>query len=175
VIYRLGSRCIETQGAEFYVAPSADVIGSVRLGRWASVWFGAVLRGDCDWIELGEGTNVQDGSVLHTDPGRALSLGDNVTVGHLVHLHTCTIGNDCLIGNGAMVLDRAVIGSETIVAARTLIPPDKVIPSGVVIMGSPAKVVRELTDKDRERVRRASQHYVQNAKRYRDELAGVNL
>jgi carbonic anhydrase/acetyltransferase-like protein (isoleucine patch superfamily) len=151
------------------------VIGSVRLGRWASVWFGAVLRGDCDWIELGEGTNVQDGSVLHTDPGRALSLGDNVTVGHLVHLHTCTIGNDCLIGNGAVVLDRAVIGSGTIVAARTLIPPDKVIPSGVVIMGSPGKVVRELTDKDRERIRRASQHYVQNAKRYRDELAGVNL
>ena len=175
MIYRLGSRCVETKGEEFYVAPSADVIGSVRLGRWASVWFGAVLRGDCDWIELGEGTNVQDGSVLHTDPGRALSLGDNVTVGHLVHLHTCTIGNDCLIGNGAVVLDRAVIGSGTIVAARTLIPPDKVIPSGVVIMGSPGKVVRELTDKDRERIRRASQHYVQNAKRYRDELAGVNL
>ena len=170
MIYRFGTRRIETVGDEFYVAPSADVIGSVRLGRWASVWFGAVLRGDSDWIELGDGTNVQDGSVLHTDAGIPLVLGRDVTVGHAAFLHACTVGDDCLIGSRAMVMDRVVIGANTVVAAGTFIPPGKVMPSGVVLMGSPAKVVRELTDKDRELIRESGQHYIKAARRYRTEL-----
>jgi carbonic anhydrase/acetyltransferase-like protein (isoleucine patch superfamily) len=170
MIYRLGTRRIETVAEEFYVAPSADVIGSVRFGRWASVWFGAVLRGDNDWIELGDGTNIQDGSVLHTESGIALELGRDVTVGHLAFLHACTVGNNCLIGNGAMIMDRAVIGSNTIVAAGAFIPPGKIMPDGVVIMGSPGKIVRELTAKDQELIRQGARHYIHNARRYRSEL-----
>jgi carbonic anhydrase/acetyltransferase-like protein (isoleucine patch superfamily) len=169
MIYRLGDRCIQTVGEEFYVAPSADVIGNVRLGRWASVWFGAVLRGDNDWIELGDGTNVQDGSVLHTDEGTPLVVGRNVTIGHRTLLHKCSIGDDCLIGNGAMILDRAVIGAHTVVAAGAFVPPGKIIPGGVVIMGSPAKVVRQLAPKDRKLIERGAQHYIDNARRYRTE------
>lgn len=174
MIYTLGDRRIETVGDEFFVAPSADVIGTVRLGRWASVWFGAVLRGDNDWIELGESTNVQDGTVMHTDSGVPLVLGKNVTVGHKAFLHACTVGDNTMIANGAMILDRATIGSNTIVAAGAFVPPGKTIPDGVVVMGSPAKVVRELTDKDRLLIAGAAHHYVENARRYRDQLTVVS-
>jgi carbonic anhydrase/acetyltransferase-like protein (isoleucine patch superfamily) len=170
MIYSLDDRHIETIGNEFYVAPSADVIGTVRLGRWASVWFNAVLRGDNDWIELGEGTNVQDGSVMHTDSGVPLVLGKNVTVGHVAFLHACTVGDNTMIANGARVLDRAKIGSNTIVAAGAFVPPGKTIPDGVVVMGSPAQVVRELTDKDRMLIAGAAHHYQENARRYREQL-----
>jgi carbonic anhydrase/acetyltransferase-like protein (isoleucine patch superfamily) len=170
MIYRLGERHIETVGEEFFIAPSADVIGSVRLGRWASVWFGAVLRGDNDWIEIGEGSNVQDGTVMHTDAGKALIVGRDVTIGHQAFLHQCTVGDHCLIANGAMVLDHAVIGSNTIVAAGAFVPPGKTIPSGVVVMGSPAKVVRELTEKDQATIRAGAMYYVENARRYREQL-----
>jgi carbonic anhydrase/acetyltransferase-like protein (isoleucine patch superfamily) len=170
MIYRLAEHRVETVGDEYYVAPSADVIGMVRLGKWASVWFGAVLRGDNDWIQLGDSTNVQDGSVLHTDHGLPLVLGNNVTVGHRAFLHACTVGDNCMIANGAMVLDGAVIGSNTVIAAGALIPPGKVIPSGVVMMGSPAVVARPLADKDIERIRLAAAGYVQNAQRFRREL-----
>jgi carbonic anhydrase/acetyltransferase-like protein (isoleucine patch superfamily) len=173
LIYRLGERCIETVGDQFFVAPSADVIGSVRLGRWASVWFGSVLRADNDWIELGDGTNVQDGCVIHVDPGAPTIIGRDVTVGHQVTLHSCTIGDESLIGNGAIVMDRAVIGSHTLVAAGAFVPPGKVIPSGVVVMGSPARVVRELTDKDREMIRHGTQSYQANAQRFKKELQGL--
>jgi carbonic anhydrase/acetyltransferase-like protein (isoleucine patch superfamily) len=173
MIYRLGESSIETVGEEFYVAPTAAVIGKVRLGRWASVWFGAVLRGDTDWIELGDGTNVQDGSVIHTDQGAPLVVGRNVTIGHMALLHTCTIGDDTLIGNGAMVMDGALIGSNTIVAAGAFIAPGKIVPDGVVVMGSPATVVREVTEKDRERIRLGGEHYIANARRYRKELQPV--
>ena len=170
MIYTLGSRSIETSGDDYFIAPSADVIGSVRLGRWASVWFGAVLRGDSDWIELGEGTNVQDGSVMHTDPGVPLIIGPHSTIGHKAFLHSCTVGDHSMIANGAMVLDGARIGSYSIVAAGAFVPPRKTIPDGVVVMGNPAKVVRELTDKDREMLTHAAHHYVENAQRYRREL-----
>jgi carbonic anhydrase/acetyltransferase-like protein (isoleucine patch superfamily) len=170
MIYSLGSRRLETAGEDYFVAPSADVIGTVRLGRWASVWFNAVLRGDNDWIELGEGTNVQDGSVMHTDANTPLIVGPHCTVGHRAFLHACTVGEHSMIANGAMVLDHAKIGSYTIVAAGAFVPPRKVIPDGVVVMGSPAQVVREVTDKDRELLFRAASHYVENAQRYRREL-----
>lgn len=170
MIYRLGERRIETVGDEYFVAPSADVIGSVKLGRWASVWFGCVLRGDNDWIEIGDGSNVQDGTVMHTDAGKRLVVGQNVTIGHNAFLHACTVGENCLIANGAMLLDDVVVGSNTIVAAGAFVPPGKTIPSGVVVMGSPAKVVRELSDSDRERIAYGARHYQENAKRFRAQL-----
>ncbi|MET0497270.1 MAG: gamma carbonic anhydrase family protein [Steroidobacteraceae bacterium] len=170
MIYSLGARHLETVGEEYFAAPSADLIGSVRLGRWASVWFNAVLRADNDLIELGEGTNVQDGSVLHTDDGVPLIVGANCTVGHKAFLHACTVGEHSLIANGAMVLDGAKIGSFTIVAAGAFVPPRKVIPDGVVAMGSPAKVIREVTQKDRELLINSALHYQENARRYRREL-----
>lgn len=170
MIYSLGEQQLATVGDDFFIAPSADVIGSVRLGRWASVWFNAVLRGDSDWIELGDGTNVQDGSVLHTDKGTHLVLGAHCTVGHKAFLHSCRVGEHSMIANGAMVLDGAQIGNFTIVAAGAFVPPRKVIPDGVVVMGSPAKVVREITDRDRELLTWSAEHYEQNAQRYRREL-----
>jgi carbonic anhydrase/acetyltransferase-like protein (isoleucine patch superfamily) len=170
MIYQLGERRIETVGEEYFVAPSADVIGSVKLGRWASVWFGAVLRGDNDWIEIGDGTNVQDGTVMHTDAGIRLTVGRNVTIGHRAFLHACTVGDDCLIANGAMLLDGVVVGANTIVAAGAFVPPGKTIPSGVVVMGSPAKVVRELTQEDRARIVRGAALYQENAKRFKAQL-----
>ena len=170
MLYSLCERRPLTIGEEYYVAPSADVIGSVRLGRWASVWFSAVLRGDDEWIELGDGTNVQDGSVMHSDPGSPLILGANCTVGHKALLHSCTVGDYSMVANGAMVLDGAKIGSHTIIAAGAFVPPRKVIPSGVVVMGSPAQVVREITDKDRTMLARTALHYQQNGQRFRREL-----
>src|SRR5262245_1395144 len=125
MIYTLGERRIATVGDEYFVAPSADVIGTVRLGRWASVWFGAVLRGDNDWIEIGDGSNVQDGSVMHTDSGERLIIGANTTIGHKAFLHSCTVGESSMIANGAMVLDGAKIGSYSIVAAGSFVPPRK--------------------------------------------------
>lgn len=170
MIYSLGDRRIEAVGDDYFVAPSADVIGSVRLGRWSSVWFNAVLRGDNDWIELGDGANVQDGSVLHTDTGAPLVLGPSCTVGHKALLHACTVGEHSLIANGAMILDGARIGSFSIVAAGAFVPPRKVIPDGVVVMGSPAKVVREITEKDRQLLADTALHYQENARRYRAQL-----
>ena len=173
MLYSLGERRPVTIGEEYYVAPSADVIGSVRLGRWASVWFNAVLRGDDEWIELGDGTNVQDGSVMHSDPGSPLILCANCTVVHKAFLHSCTVGDHSMVANGAMILDGAQIGSHTIVAAGAFVPPRKVIPSGVVVMGSPAQVVRELNDKDRATLARAASHYQQNGQRFRRELQAI--
>lgn len=173
MIYTLGERRIETVGEEYFVAPSADVIGTVRLGRWASVWFGAVLRGDSDWIEIGDGANVQDGTVIHTDAGVPLVVGANCTIGHKAFLHSCTVGEFSMIANGAMVLDGAKIGSYSIVAAGAFVPPRKTVPDGVVVMGSPAKVVREITDKDRQLLIGSAQHYVKNAQRFRRELAAA--
>jgi carbonic anhydrase/acetyltransferase-like protein (isoleucine patch superfamily) len=173
MIYSLRERKPETLGEDFYVAPTAAVIGSVRLGRWSSVWFGAVLRGDNDWIELGDGTNVQDGTVMHTDAGTPLILGRNVTVGHGAMLHKCRVGDNCLIGNKAMILDGAVVGSHTIVAAGALVPPRKLIPSGVLVMGSPAKVMRDLTDEDRAMIEHGAEHYVLNAQRYKRDLLEI--
>ena len=125
MIYTLGERRLETADDEWYVAPGAQVIGSVRLGSGASVWFNSVLRGDSDWIVIGDGTNIQDGSVIHTDPGEPTLVGRNVTVGHVAFLHGCTIGDGSLIANGARVLDGARIGERCIVAAGALVPPRK--------------------------------------------------
>lgn len=149
-----------------WIAPNATVIGDVRLHDNASIWWNAVLRGDNDPIIIGAHSNIQDGSVLHTDEGVPLTLAENVTVGHLVMLHGCTIGADSLIGIQAVILNHAVIGRECLIGAKTLIPEGKVIPDRSLVLGAPGKVVRSLTDAEVARLHYAAEYYVANARRY---------
>jgi carbonic anhydrase/acetyltransferase-like protein (isoleucine patch superfamily) len=168
-IYTLGDRC-PTLGRDAWIAPNATIIGDVHLGDEASIWWNAVLRADNDRISIGAGSNIQDGSVLHADEGVPLTLGANVTVGHLVMLHGCTIGEQSLIGIKSVILNRAVIGKHCIIGANSLIPEGKVIPDRSLVMGSPGKVVRELSDEEVARLLLAAQGYVANARRYRELL-----
>lgn len=170
MIFSLGERHLRTHSDDYFIAPSASVIGSVELGRETGIWFGTTLRGDMDWIRIGDNTNIQDGSVLHVSKDEPCELGNKVTVGHMCMLHSCFIGDESLIGNGAIVLDRARIGKNVIVAANSMVAPDKEIPDGVVVMGSPAKVVREVTEKDLWLIDMSWKVYVQNARRFRTEL-----
>lgn len=157
-----------------WVADSATVVGRVQLGADSSVWYGAVLRGDNDPIVIGRGSNVQDGSVLHTDIGQPLTVGEDVTIGHQVTLHGCTIGDGSLIGLQAVVLNGARIGRGCLVAAGAVVTEGKSFPDGVLIMGAPAKVVRELSAEQIERVRRGAQHYVEQARRHRAGLQRID-
>jgi carbonic anhydrase/acetyltransferase-like protein (isoleucine patch superfamily) len=150
-----------------YVADSAQVMGNVQLGEHSSVWFGAVIRGDTEHIHIGEGSNIQDGSVLHADFGTPLTIGKRVTVGHKVMLHGCTIGDGTLIGIGAVILNNAKIGKDCLVGAGSLVTEGKVFPDGSVIMGSPAKVVRSLSPEQIQGVHLMAQHYIDNALRYK--------
>jgi len=156
--------------ASAWVAPNATVIGDARLGDNVSIWWNAVLRGDNDPIHIGANSNIQDGSVLHTDEGVPMHIGANVTVGHMVMLHGCTVGDNSLIGIGSVILNRAVIGKHSIVGANTLIPEGKVFPDGVLIVGSPGKVVRELSEEEKARLQKSADHYVDNARRYASRL-----
>jgi carbonic anhydrase/acetyltransferase-like protein (isoleucine patch superfamily) len=169
MIYRLGERQVSLDVSAF-VAPSAEIIGSVVLEENASVWFHVVIRGDNDVITIGRDSNVQDGSVLHTDAGIRLTLGRGVTVGHKVTLHGCEIGDYSLIGMNAVVLNRAKVGKHCLIGANALITEGKVIPDGSVVMGSPGKIVRSITDIERLILEGSAAHYVENAKRYRAEL-----
>ncbi|MBK6747542.1 gamma carbonic anhydrase family protein [Ottowia sp.] len=153
-----------------WIAGSAEVMGNVEIGPDASVWFGCVLRGDTEVMRIGEGTNVQDGSVLHADIGFPLTLGRHVTVGHQVMLHGCTIGDESLIGIGAVVLNGARIGKNCLVGAGSLVTEGKAFPDGSMIMGSPAKAVRQLTPEQIEGLRRSAQHYIDNARRFQATL-----
>ena len=171
-IYRLGEHTPQID-PQSWIAPNATVIGQVVLARNASVWWHCTLRGDTDRLIVGENSNIQDGSVLHTDPGLQLSVGANVTVGHRVTLHGCTIGDGSLIGMGAILLNRSVIGRNSLVGANTLIPEGKVFPERVLIIGSPGKIVRELTDDEVARLPGSAERYVQNWQRYRRELAAI--
>ncbi|QTW20109.1 gamma carbonic anhydrase family protein [Comamonas kerstersii] len=150
-----------------WIADSAQVMGDVQLGADASVWFGTVVRGDTAHITIGEGTNVQDASVLHADEGMPLTIGRHVTVGHQVMLHGCTIGDESLIGIGAIVLNGAKIGKNCLVGAGALVTEGKKFPDGSMIIGSPARVVRQLTPEQIEGLRRSAQHYIHNARRFR--------
>jgi carbonic anhydrase/acetyltransferase-like protein (isoleucine patch superfamily) len=170
VIYVLGERKIQTVGDDYYIAPGATVIGHVRLGAGASVWFNCVLRGDSDWINLGEGTNIQDGTIIHTDEGEPADIGANVSVGHRALLHGCTVGDSTLIANGAMVLDRARIGRHCVIAAGALVPPGKIIPDGSVVMGMPGKIVREVDARDIAMIDAIGKHYRERGPMYRREL-----
>ena len=171
MLYRLGERRPDIADAGTWIADSAEVIGAVRLKDYASVWFNAVLRGDNEWIEIGERSNVQDGSVLHTDPGCPLTVGQNVTIGHKVMLHGCTIGDNTLIGIGSTVLNNAVIPEHCIVGAHALITEGKHFAPGSLILGSPARAVRSLDDKTFAMIRQSADVYVANAERYRRELS----
>lgn len=153
-------------GEGVFVADSAEVIGRVVLGDFASIWFGAILRGDNDLLKIGRHSNVQDGSVLHADPGFPLTIGEHVTIGHQVMLHGCTIGEGSLIGSKAVVLNGARIGKNCLVGAGALVTEGKEFPEGSMILGSPAKVVRQLTPEQITGMQQAAGHYLNNAKRY---------
>lgn len=159
-----------TFAGDYWIADTAVVIGDINLGDKANIWWGAVVRGDNDPINIGANSNIQDGSVLHTDEGVPMNIGANVTVGHMVTLHGCTIGEGSLIGIGSIVLNRAVIGKHSLVGANTLIPEGKTYPERSLIVGSPGKVVRELTDEEVARLQASAEHYVNNAARYRRDL-----
>ena len=156
-----------------WVADSAQVIGRVVLNADTSVWFGAVLRGDSDVLTIGRGTNIQDGSVLHADAGVPLTLGEGVTVGHQVMLHGCTVGDGSLIGIQAVVLNGAKIGRHCLVGAGALVTAGKEFPDGSMIIGSPAKLLRPLTDDEIAGLKRSAEHYVENARRYRAGLRKI--
>ena len=153
-----------------WVADSAQVIGNVELGEGASVWFGAVLRGDNERLTVGPGTNIQDGAVVHSDHGFPLTLGANVTVGHQVMLHGCSVGDGSLIGIQAVVLNGAKIGRNCLVGAGSLVTEGKEFPDGSMIMGTPAVLVRQLTPEQIAAMQRGAPHYVNNAQRYRTGL-----
>jgi carbonic anhydrase/acetyltransferase-like protein (isoleucine patch superfamily) len=165
--YRLDGVGIETVDDDWWIAPTAAVIGRVRLERNASIWWGAVLRGDNELITVGENSNVQDGSVLHTDPGFPLTIGANVTVGHMVMLHGCHIGEGSLIGIGSVILNGTRIGRNCLIGAKTLLGEGKDIPDNSVVMGAPGRVVRQVTPEMAARVAEGVRKYVDNWRRYR--------
>jgi carbonic anhydrase/acetyltransferase-like protein (isoleucine patch superfamily) len=169
MIYSYGDRHLEAEGT-WFVAPSADVIGSVSLGHESSIWFGAVLRGDNDWIHIGAGTNVQDGSIIHVDPGVPVIIGKDVTIGHGVLLHGCHVGDGALIGNRATVLDGARIGAGSLIGAGALVTPRTEIPPGSVVMGAPGKVVRQVQPRDLEWITRGCEAYKVKAREYAGKL-----
>lgn len=168
--YSLGDFRVETH-PDSWVAPNATLIGKVKLEQGASVWFNAVLRGDNELILIGKNSNVQDGTVMHSDPGYPLTIGTGVTIGHNVMLHGCTVGDHSLIGINAVILNGAKIGKHCIIGANALIGEGKEIPDGSLVMGSPGKVVRELTDEQKQKLEASAAHYVQNAQRYARDLA----
>ncbi len=174
MIYQLNHQ-IPKIDKDAYVAPSADVIGSVILEAEASVWFGAVLRGDNDVITVGARSNVQDNSVIHVDKGAPVSVGSDVSIGHSVVIHGCSIGDRSLIGNGAVILDFAEIKEDCLVGAGALVTPGKTFPARSLIVGAPARVARELNDEEIAQLRANVDSYLSKKKRYRSELAPVNL
>ena len=151
---------------ENWVAPNATIIGDVTLEKNSSVWFNAVIRGDNENIHVGEGSNVQDGSVLHTDPGCPLQIGKDVTIGHIVMLHGCTIGDNSLIGIGAVILNNAKIGKNCIIGAKALITENKEIPDNSLVVGAPGRVIKKLTDEQIRQITENAKHYQDNWKRY---------
>lgn len=173
MIYALGDKQVQAAPGA-WVAPGSHVIGDVVLGRNSSVWFNAVVRGDCDKIVIGEGSNIQDGSVLHTDAGIPLTVGKGVTVGHKVMLHGCEIGDYSLIGINAVVLNGAKIGKHCVIGANALITEGKVIPDGSVVMGAPGKVVKDVTDEQKKMLEQSALHYQKNAARFQSELKPVS-
>lgn len=170
MIYTLENRAPKFLGPDYFIADNAVVIGSVTLHQNASVWFNCVLRGDTDELIIGENSNIQDGSVVHTDPGIKLRVGRDCTVGHMVMLHGCEIGDNSLIGIKSVILNGARIGKNCIIGANTLITEGKQIPDGSLVMGSPGKIVRQTTPQEIAMLTIQAQHYVENARRYRQHL-----
>ena len=152
---------------EAWVAANATLIGKIKLQKNSSIWFNAVLRGDIELISIGENSNIQDGSVLHTDPGYKLKVGKGVTVGHMVMLHGCQISDDTLIGIGSIILNNAKIGKNCIIGANSLITENKVIPNNSLVVGSPGKVLRKVTDEEIKAIHENAKHYVEGSKKYK--------
>ena len=173
MIYSLGKKKPVTNGENIFVAPSATGIGNVRLEPNASVWFGAILRGDNELITIGCGSNVQDGSVLHTDPGWPLTIGKNVTIGHMAMLHGCKVGDNSLIGIGTTIMNGAQIGANSIVGAHSLITEEKVFPNGVLIIGTPGQVVRDLESEEITSLANSAARYMEKAIEYLSALQSV--
>lgn len=172
MLYELGAQRPRI-GNGVFVAANATVIGDVELQAESSIWFGAVLRGDIERITVGRGSNIQDGTICHTDPSNPCVVGDYVTVGHMAMLHGCNIGDRSLVGIGATLMNGSAIGNDCIVGAHALITEGKQFPDGVVIMGAPAKIVRELDASDRAKLRANAERYVQRAQRYLQELRQI--
>ncbi len=170
MIYALGDRRVEIRGSDYFVADNATVVGSVVIGHNVSIWFNCVVRGDNDVITIGDNCNIQDASVLHTDEGVKLTLERNVSVGHMVMLHGCHIGEGSLIGIKAVVLNGARIGRNCLIGANTLIPEGREIPDGSLVVGSPGKVIRQLTPEEIRKINWIADHYVENFKRYKTSL-----
>ena len=170
-LYALGADSPQTPGeGEYWIAPDAHVIGKVRLGRGIGIWFGAVLRGDNELIDVGAGTNIQEGTMVHTDMGFPATIGENCTIGHHAIVHGCTIGDNSLVGMGATILNGAQIGSNCLVGANALVTEGKHFPDNSLIVGSPARVVRTLDDKAVQALTRSAQSYVENWKRFSRDL-----
>ena len=174
-VFSLGERQVEFRGSEWFIAHNATVVGSVVIEHQANIWFNVVVRGDSDLIRIGERVNLQDGAVLHTDPGIELTLERNVCVGHRVTLHGCTIGEGSLIGINTTILNHALIGAHSIVGANTLIPEGKRFPPGALIFGAPGKMVRELRSDEIDWVQRIAAGYVERAQRFKTTMAAQAL
>lgn len=170
MLFTLEDRRVELRGKEHFIAHNATVIGSVILEDRVSIWFNAVLRGDNDPLWIKEGTNIQDGSIVHTDAGIPLTIGKGVTVGHMVMLHGCTIGDYSLIGIKSVILNNVKIGKNCIIGANTLLPEGKEIPDNSLVMGSPGRVVREVSEAQAARLKKSADHYVDNMRRYLNTL-----
>ena len=163
----IGDKKLQTDGEDFWIAPNATVIGDVRLAKDASVWFNAVLRADNEPIFVGVGSNVQDGAIIHTDPGFSCSIGKNVTIGHLAMLHVCEIGDGSLIGIGSVVLNGAKIGKNCIIGSKALITEGMEVPDGAMVLGVPGKIKKILNDEEQSVVSLGAAHYIENYKRYK--------
>lgn len=174
-LYAFDARQVELRGAHHYIAPDATVLGSVILEENASIWFNVVIRADNDRIHIGAGTNVQDGAVLHVDPGYPLTLGAGVSIGHKVMLHGCSIGDGTLVGINSVVLNGARIGRGSLIGANSLITEGKQIPDGVLVLGSPGKVVRELTADERTNLLRIAEGYVERSRMFKTQLRAQPL
>ena len=172
-IFSIGDRSPVFRGARHFIAPDATLVGSISLDNDASVWFNVVIRAENDHVRIGEGCNVQDGSVLHVDPGFPLTLERMVTIGHKVMLHGCTVGEGSLVGINSVVMNGARIGKGSLVGANTLIPPGKEIPEGVLVLGSPCKVVRPLNEEERALLDYSWRSYVDRARAYRAQLRAL--
>lgn len=170
MIYRLDNRQVQRKGQSF-IAPNATLIGAVTIEDQASIWFNVVVRADNDLIHIGEGSNIQDGSVLHVDPGFPLTVGRKVTVGHKVILHGCTIGDGSLIGMNAVILNGAQIGRGCLIGANALVTENMVVPDGSMVIGSPGKIVRTLDETVRQKLIDSADSYIENGRRYREGLA----
>lgn len=170
MLYQLKDRRVILQGSGHYIAPNASVIGSVTLEENVSIWFNVVIRADCDSIHIGAGTNIQDGSVLHVDPGFPVKIGRNVTVGHKAMIHGCSIGDGSLIGINSVVLDGAKIGAGCLIGANALVPANMEIPDGAMVLGSPGKVKRILSAEERLLLQHNADHYIANGQTFAEHL-----